>query len=260
LPRFKCLLSLPLRIGSISQSDGKSHSLFRSSPIGWLFFQAVTTSAGPSRDAKRQIDEWHEAEQRLGAPATDRRTADILNLEKACIESNRINPSTCSYSAHIVYGRSRADFITVGKYAIMQRMVLRQIKHVVSLSGGHLSTKCALEEVCMINHQLKDLLDRIGDVYKPMIMKGSRNYLEVSIGKQATEMGYADLKEKYQHAWVIVPLKSPQNGMKVRIDGRTFVNYSELTSGIAVPGHLAKAAGQSFKRFVPNDSMICNFA
>ena len=111
----------------------------------------------------------------------------------------------------------------------------------------------------MINHQLNDLLDQIGEIYKPMIMKGSRNYIEVSVGKQANEMGYADLKEKYQNAWVIVPLKSPQNGMKVRIDGRTFVNYSEHASGIAVPGHLAKAAGQSFKRFVPNDSMICNF-
>ena len=111
----------------------------------------------------------------------------------------------------------------------------------------------------MINDKLNELLDRIGEVYRPLILKGSRHYLEVSVGKQAEELGYADLNEKYRHAQVIVPLKTPQKGMKVRIDGRTFVNYAEHASGIAVPRHLAREAGRSFKRFVPNDSMICNF-
>lgn len=111
----------------------------------------------------------------------------------------------------------------------------------------------------MINHKLNDVLDRIGEEYKSILLRGSRHYLEVSVGKRATELGYADLSEKYQHAQVIVPLKTPQKGMKVRIDGRTFVNYAEHTSGIAVPGHLVREAGRSFKRFVPNDSMICNF-
>jgi hypothetical protein len=45
----------------------------------------------------------------------------------------------------------------------------------------------------------------------------------------------------------------------VRIDGRTFVNYAEYDSGIAVPGYIAKALGGSYRTFVPNDSMICNF-
>jgi hypothetical protein len=57
-----------------------------------------------------------------------------------------------------------------------------------------------------------------------------------------------------------VPLKAPQQGMKVRMDGRTFVNYAEHQSGIAVPGYLAKEAGRSFKNFVPNDSKIFNFS
>jgi hypothetical protein len=47
--------------------------------------------------------------------------------------------------------------------------------------------------------------------------------------------------------------------MKVRIDGRTFVNYAEYESGVAVPGYLAKVTGQPYHTFVPLDSMICNF-
>jgi hypothetical protein len=72
-------------------------------------------------------------------------------------------------------------------------------------------------------------------------------------------MGYADLGEKYRTASAIIPLNAPQHGMKVRIDGRTFVNYAEYDSGVAVPGYLAKATGRKYRAFVPNDSMICNF-
>lgn len=111
----------------------------------------------------------------------------------------------------------------------------------------------------MMNRNLKGLLDRIGEVYKPMILKGSRHYLEVRVGEQAQKLGFADLEERYKYSCVIVPLKVPQKGMKVRIDGRTFVNYAEHASGIALPGHIAREAGRSFKRFIPNDSMICNF-
>ncbi len=110
-----------------------------------------------------------------------------------------------------------------------------------------------------MNRSLMGLLDRIGEDYKPMILRGSRHYLEVSVGKQAQMLGYADLEERYKHTCVIVPLKAPQKGMKVRIDGRTFVNYAEHASGIALPGHLAREAGRSFARYTPNDSMICNF-
>jgi hypothetical protein len=58
---------------------------------------------------------------------------------------------------------------------------------------------------------------------------------------------------------VIVPLKEPQPGMKVRIDGRTFVNYAQYDSGIAVPGHVARNTSRPYAKFVPEDSMICNF-
>jgi hypothetical protein len=111
----------------------------------------------------------------------------------------------------------------------------------------------------MNNRKLKYILDIIGEEYKPMILKGSRHYLEVSVGRQAERLGYDDLKERYKNAFVIVPLKAPQKGMKVRVDGRTFTNYAEHTSGIAVPGYLARETGHPFKTFAPNDSMICNF-
>jgi hypothetical protein len=110
-----------------------------------------------------------------------------------------------------------------------------------------------------MNRDLNKVLNTIVEEYKEKIKKGSRHYLEVSIGKQAEKLGHTDLKERYEKTYAIVPLKTPQQGMKVRIDGRTFVNYAEHTSGIAVPGYLAREAGPSFKAFIPNDSMICNF-
>lgn len=99
----------------------------------------------------------------------------------------------------------------------------------------------------------------IGEAYKEKIQRGSRHYLEVSIGKHAAKLGHTDLKDKYENTFAIIPLKAPQKGMKVRIDGRTFVNYAEDASGIAVPGYIARETGRSFKAFIPNDSMICNF-
>ena len=110
-----------------------------------------------------------------------------------------------------------------------------------------------------MNAKLNAVLDHIGDEYKGKIQKGSRHYLEVSIGKQAQKLGHTELTEKYNNTYAIVPLKVPQKGMKVRIDGRTFVDYAEHSSGIAVPGYLARETGRSFKAFAPNDSMICNF-
>jgi hypothetical protein len=107
--------------------------------------------------------------------------------------------------------------------------------------------------------KLNEVLNSIGNNYEPKIERGARHYLEVNIGEQAARLGYSDLKDKYLGAYAIVPLKVPQDGMKVRIDGRTFVDYAECKSGIAVPGYIARDTGRRFTAFVPNDSMICNF-
>jgi hypothetical protein len=110
-----------------------------------------------------------------------------------------------------------------------------------------------------MDNQLKDLLKYMELEYDGKIQRGARNYLEINLAEKASKLGYRDLSEKYKTACVIVPLKDSQPGMKVRIDGRTFVNYAEYDSGIAVPGYLAKASGMNYRTFVPNDSMICNF-
>ena len=110
-----------------------------------------------------------------------------------------------------------------------------------------------------MKNELINVLNSIGRDFESKIEPGARHYLEVNIGEQAAKLGYSDLKDRYLEAYAIVPLKEPQDGMKVRIDGRTFINYAEFKSGIAVPGYIARDTGRSYKTFVPNDSMICNF-
>lgn len=111
-----------------------------------------------------------------------------------------------------------------------------------------------------MNRHLDDVLNSIANDFKGNIDEGARNYIEIDIGKRAKEMGYFELTDKYSHVNAIVPIKNPEKGMKVRIDGRTFVNYAKYDSGIAVPGYVAKDTGMAYETFIPNDSMILNFA
>ncbi len=107
---------------------------------------------------------------------------------------------------------------------------------------------------------LEAVLANIGESYRDQIGPDSRNYVEVDIGKQAEQMGYRDIVDRYSNVFAIVPLKSPVHGMKVRIDGRTFVDYVLYSSGIAVPVYVAKDTGLPHTTFVPNHSMILNCA
>jgi Flp pilus assembly protein TadG len=75
----------------------------------------------------------------------------------------------------------------------------------------------------------------------------------------AERLGLSELKGQYRDVFAIVPLKQPAEGMKVRIDGRTFVNYAQFEFGVAVPGYVAEDTGLPYKPFVPNDSMILTF-
>jgi hypothetical protein len=111
-----------------------------------------------------------------------------------------------------------------------------------------------------MNDKLRGVLDHIETEYEEKIQRGSRHYVEVSIGQQASALGFTDLGERYEKTFAVVPLREPQRGMKVRIDGRTFVDYAEYDSGIAVPGYLAREVGSGYRTFVPQDSMICNFS
>ena len=107
---------------------------------------------------------------------------------------------------------------------------------------------------------LAEVVTKIGAEFRDKILMDSRFYLEVNIGKQAAKYGHPDLAIKYHDKYAVVPLKHPLGGMKVRIDGRTFVNYAQFKSGVVVPNYVARDAGLSYKAFIPHDSMICNYA
>ena len=111
-----------------------------------------------------------------------------------------------------------------------------------------------------MKRHLNEVFASIAEEYDDNILDGSRHYLEVDIGKRAEVLGYPKLEEKFGRVYAIVPLKHQTKGMKVRIDGRTFVNYAQYDSGIVVPGYVADKADQPYKPYIPNDSMILNCA
>lgn len=104
-----------------------------------------------------------------------------------------------------------------------------------------------------------EIVKKTGEEYRNRIQKGSRFYMEVNMGKQADKFGLSGYRGQYENIFAIIPLKQPVKGMKVRIDGRTFVNYIQVESGIAIPGNMAKKVNLTYETFIPNDSMILNF-
>jgi uncharacterized protein Veg len=110
----------------------------------------------------------------------------------------------------------------------------------------------------MENH-LGNLIEKIGEAFRGRIAAESRLYIEVDMGRQAQKHGFADLTDAYRSVFAIVPLKAPLPGMKVLIDGRTFIDYAQYASGVAVPGYVARNAGLPYTVYVPNESMILNF-
>lgn len=107
---------------------------------------------------------------------------------------------------------------------------------------------------------LSEVLAIIGEEYEENILDDSRYYLEISIARKAAELGFSEVKERYKNVYAIVPLKHPVSGMKVRVDGRTFVNYAQFDSGIVVPHYVARQVDLPFRAYVAKDSMICNSA
>lgn len=111
-----------------------------------------------------------------------------------------------------------------------------------------------------MDDQLRDVLERIGEEFRNCIQQNSVNYRVVDIGEKSLRLGHAELKGRYGDVYAIVPLKEPQAGMKVLIDGRTFVDYAQFESGIVVPGFVARAAGMPHDPYRAGESMILNFA
>lgn len=110
-----------------------------------------------------------------------------------------------------------------------------------------------------MNTHLKHIIQQLEETFQGEIAEGARNYLEVDIGEQGKRLGYDDLASEYRGVRAVIPLKRHRAGMKVRIDGRTFVNYAQFDSGIVVPGYVAGETDLPTKAFTPQDSMILNF-
>lgn len=111
-----------------------------------------------------------------------------------------------------------------------------------------------------MKNDLSKVIVKIAEDHKENIHADSRHYLEASIAQKADELGFPKVKECYQSVNAIVPLKHPVSGMKVRIDGRTFVNYAQFESGIVVPNYLARKVNLPYRAYKAMGSMICNFA
>lgn len=108
--------------------------------------------------------------------------------------------------------------------------------------------------------KLNMILESIAKDNKNHILGDSRYYLDVNIGEKACDLGFPDLKDEYQHSFAIVPIRAPVQGMKVRVDGRTFINYAQVESGVVVPSRVARQAGLSYKTYIAKDSMIYNYS
>jgi hypothetical protein len=111
-----------------------------------------------------------------------------------------------------------------------------------------------------MTNNLSAVLTRIGEDYQKQICDDSRHYLEISLAQKAAELGFSEVKDRYSNVHAILPLKHPIGGMKVRIDGRTFVNYAQFESGIVVPHFVASQVDLPHRAYIAKDSMICNFA
>jgi len=111
-----------------------------------------------------------------------------------------------------------------------------------------------------MTNYLGEVLIKIGEDYQEHICDDSRHYLEISLAQKGAELGFTEVKGGFRNVYAIVPLKQPVRGMKVRIDGRTFVNYAQFESGIVVPHYIARQVDLPHRAYIAKDSMICNFA
>ena len=107
-----------------------------------------------------------------------------------------------------------------------------------------------------MSNELGVVLTKIGEKFKDEISKESGIFLEVDIGTQAEKFCYSNIVEKYRGVDAVVPLKNTVDGMKVMIDGRTFLNYAQLESGVVIPGYIAKEAALPYKHYVAHESIV----
>lgn len=104
------------------------------------------------------------------------------------------------------------------------------------------------------------ILTRIAEDHADEMAAESRFYREVSLARQAERLGIDDIDPDLRDTNAIVLLKEPIDGMKVRIDGRTFVDYAQTGRQVVVPGYVARKASGPFTAYTAEDSMVLVFA
>jgi len=111
-----------------------------------------------------------------------------------------------------------------------------------------------------MQHSMKVLIEEIGHRYHDAIDPQSRFYVEVDLGKEAAKAGMEELQRQWQGVHAIVPVKSDRPGMKVLIDGRTFVHYVQFANGVVVPGYVAEAVPELERRpYTAHEDMMLIF-
>ena len=111
-----------------------------------------------------------------------------------------------------------------------------------------------------MQNSLKVLIEGIGNHYREAIDPQSRFYVEVDLGKEAAKAGMGKLEQQWQGVNAIVPVNSDRPGMKVLIDGRTFVHYVQFSNGVVVPGYVAEAVPELERRpYTAHEDMMLIF-
>ena len=107
-----------------------------------------------------------------------------------------------------------------------------------------------------MDKRLDMILTGIIDDYSDELSEDSIYFVDVNIGKRAAGLGYDDLGSQYRNTEAVVFVKGPKKGMKVMIDGRTFINYSSLGPGVAVPSHVAERTTLKHRPFTAAESLV----
>ena len=110
-----------------------------------------------------------------------------------------------------------------------------------------------------MNENFDRVLNDIGAAYESEILPDSRYYIEVDIGIRGEQLDAPEVGHRYRGVQAIVPTKKPAGAMRVRVDGRTFVNYVQFDSGVVVPGYAAKNSSHRHLPYTAQDSMILGF-
>jgi hypothetical protein len=108
--------------------------------------------------------------------------------------------------------------------------------------------------------EIEKIINYLSNTYQDIIDPDGKNYIDINLGKIAEYLGFSQLKTQFNTTSVIVPIKHHLDGMKVLIDGRIFVKYSQFDSGIAVPEYVANNSGLPNKPYTCHESMVLNFA